>query len=100
MAGMKEMALGIASALRGGMGPNPLPVELWGYAPEDAAQLLTLIIDECADAGITLHEIRVDATIVHQLTGSKTETGLSHRGTIIAVDGEVQGRMDVYRQPL
>ena len=28
MAGMREMALGIASALRSGVAPNPLPVEL------------------------------------------------------------------------
>jgi len=31
------------------MSANPLPVDLWGYAPEDAAQLVKLVIDECVD---------------------------------------------------
>ena len=50
MAGIAEMALGIASVLRSGAVPNPLPVELCGHAPEDAAQLVKLVIDERVDA--------------------------------------------------
>ena len=44
MAGMREMALGIATTLRSGIAPNPLPVELWGYAPEDAARFVEFVI--------------------------------------------------------
>ena len=79
MAGLKEMALGIATALRTGIAPNPLPVELWGHAPDNAARLVNLVIDECVDAGIALREIRADPVIVHELTGSKSESGVVHR---------------------
>lgn len=97
MAGVKEMALGIASALRSKIAPNPLPVELWGYAPEDAAQLLKLIVDECVDADISLREIRVDPDIVHELTGSKSECGVFHRDVAISADPDCGGRVDIYR---
>lgn len=97
MAGMREMALGIASALRSGVGPNPLPVELWGYASEDAAYLLKYLVDECVDGEIKIHEIRADPVVVHEMSGSKTETGVVHRGVLITADTACQGRFDVYR---
>ncbi len=100
MAGVKEMALGIATALRSKIAPNPLPVELWGYAPEDAAQLVKLIVDECTDAGIVLREIRADPVIVHELTGSKSECGVNHRDVPISADAECLGRLDIYSEPV
>lgn len=96
MAGVREMALGIASALRSKIGPNPLPVELWGYAPEDAAQLISLIVDECVDADIAIQEIRADPVIVHELTGSKSECGVFQRDVPISADTECLGRLDIY----
>ncbi|MBA3511249.1 hypothetical protein [Sphingomonas sp.] len=100
MAGMREMALGIALTLRGGTAPNPLPIEFWGYAPADAAQLLKYVIDECADAQIALDEVRTDPVVVHELTGSKTEFGVAHRDVTIAADSRCVGRMDLYRADL
>ena len=100
MAGVKEMALGIASTLRSGIAPNPLPVELWGHAPEDAAQLVKLVIDECVDAGIVLREIRVDPVIVHELTGSKSECGVVRRDVPISADTGCRGRVDIYSESL
>lgn len=97
MAGIEEMALGIASALRSGIAPNPLPVEFWGQSPEDAAQLVELIVDECVDAGIALREVRVDPVIVHELTGSKSECGVTHRDVPISADTVCRGRVDIYR---
>ena len=99
MAGIAEMALGIAATLRTGIAPNPLPVELWGYAPEDAAQLVKLVVDECVDAGIALREIRVDPVIVHELTGSKSECGVVHRDVPISADPDCRGRVDIYSEP-
>ena len=96
MAGVKEMALGIATTLRTGIHPNPLPVELWGHAPEDAAQLVRLVLDECVDAGIALREIRADPVIVHELTGSKSECGVVHRDVPISADKGCLGRFDIY----
>jgi len=99
MAGIAEMALGIATALRTGIAPNPLPVELWGHAPEDAAQLVKFVVDECVDAGIALREIRADPVIVHELTGSKSESGVFHRDVPISADAECRGRVDIYSEP-
>ncbi len=92
------MALGIATTLRSASAPNPLPVELWGYAPEDAAQLVKLIVDECVDAGIALREIRVDPVIVHELTGSKSECGVVHRDVPISADIGRRGRVDIFSE--
>ena len=98
MAGVQEMALGIASALRTGIVPNPLPVELWGHAPEDAAQLVKLVIDECVDAAIALRAIRADPVIVHEITGSKSESGVFHRDVPISADPACLGRFDIYSE--
>ncbi len=100
MAGLKEMALGIATTLRSTIAHNPLPVELRGYAPKDAAQLVKFVIDECVDAGIALREIRVDPVIVHELTGSKSECGLFRRDVPISADPHCRGRVDIYSEPL
>lgn len=97
MAGIAEMALGIASTLRSGSAQSPLPVELWGQAPADAAQLVKLIVDECVDAGIALRKIRVDPVIVHELTGSKSECGVVHRDVPISADTACGGRVDIYQ---
>ena len=97
MAGMREMALGIASALRSGIAPNPLPVELRGYAPEDAAHLLKYLVDECVDAEVEVHEIRADPVVVHELSGSKTEAGVVHRGIVITAVVACRGRLELYR---
>lgn len=98
VAGLREMALGIASALRTGSAPNPLPVELWGQSPEDAARLLKFVVDECVDAGIGLREIRADPVIVHELAGSKNESGVFHRAVPISADPRTRGRMDFFSE--
>lgn len=95
MAGIAEMALGMASILRSGSAPNPLPVDLWGYAPDDGADFLRHLTDECADAGIVIEEIRVDPAYVHQLTRSKTESGEVLRDIRITADPACRGRIEV-----
>lgn len=95
MAGIAEMALGIASVLRSGSAPNPLPVDLWGYAPDDGAEFLRHLTDECADAGIVIKEIRVDPAYVHQLTRSKTESGLVLQGITITAEPACRGRVEI-----
>ena len=96
MAGMKEMALGIAAALRSKACPNPLPIQLRGYAPDDGADLLRYIIDECHDANIDIAEIKADPVLVQALTRRKAETGLEIRGIAITADETTDGQFDVY----
>jgi hypothetical protein len=96
MANTKEMALGIVTDLGTGHAPNPLPIELWGYASEDAADLLRYIIDECHDAYIFIREIRADPVIVHEIARSRTEVGVSHRGVQITADPAQHGRLEVH----
>lgn len=95
MAGIAEMALGIASMLRSNATPNPLPVDLWGYAPDDGADLLRHLADECADAGIIIQEIKADPAFVHQLTRSKIESGLVLRDIRITAETACQGRIEI-----
>lgn len=49
MAGIHEIALGIAAVLRSGAAANPLPVDLCGYAPDHGADFLRHLVDKCAD---------------------------------------------------
>ncbi len=65
-------------------------------APDNAARLVKLVIDECVDAGIGLREIRADPVIVHELTGSKSESGVFHRDVPISADNACLGRFDIY----
>ena len=95
MAGIPEMALGIATVLRSGSAPNPLPVDLWGYAPDDGADMLRHLTNECADAGIVVQEIRADPAFVHQLTRSRTESGVVLRGIAINASPACQGRIEI-----
>ena len=95
MAGIHEMALGIATVLRSGSAPNPLPVDLWNYASDEGADFLRHLADECADAGIAVKEIRADPAIVHQLTRSKTESGCNLRGIVVTADAACRGRIEV-----
>lgn len=95
VAGIKEMALGIASVLRSGSAPNPLPIDFKGYAPDDGAEFLRYLADECADAGILIKEVRADPAYVHQLTRSKREHGLVLRDTSITADPTCRGRLEI-----
>ena len=98
MEGLREMALGVASALRADVAPDPLAVELWGYDPEIAAQLLRYIVDECADAGIPVGQVTADPLVVRELTGTKTESGYVYAGVMISADPASEGRMSIYRE--
>ena len=95
MAGIAEMALGIATVLRSGSAPNPLPVDLWGYAPDDGADMLRHLANECADAGILIQEIRADPAYVHQLTRSRTESGVVLRDITITAWPACHGRIEI-----
>lgn len=96
MAGIAEMALGIASVLRSGSASNLLPVDFKGYAPDDGAEFLRHLTDECADAGIAIKEIRVDPACVHQLTRSKTESGVVLRDIMITADLACGRSVEIY----
>lgn len=89
------MPLGLASVLRTGSAPNPLPIDFWNYAPDDGADFLRHLTDECADAGIPIKEIRVDPAYVHQLTRSKTESGAVLRDITITADPGCRERIEI-----
>ena len=99
MAGIAEMALGIATVLRSRAAPNPLPVDLWGYAPDDGADMLRHLADECADAGIVVQEIKADPAFVHQLARSRTESGVVLRDITITAWPACEGRIEIELNP-
>ena len=100
MAGIEEMALGLAMSLRTGMAPNPLPIQLRGYSPDDGARLLKLMINECCDAGIVIHEIKADPVLIHALTLSKTKRAVTIRGVMVTGDANTSGQFDIYQAPV
>ena len=99
MAAIAEMALGIATVLRSRAAPNPLPVDLWGYAPDDGADMLRHLADECADAGILIQEIKADPAFVHQLARSRTEIGVVLRDITITAWPACEGRIEIELNP-
>jgi hypothetical protein len=70
VAGLNEMALGIATALAG-VAPEPLRVQMRGQSLDQAAYLIRAILRECSDAGIQLRRVAVD----DELFGWLTEPG-------------------------
>ena len=91
------MALGIATTLRSKVCPNPLPIQLRGYAPENGALLLRYIIDECHDANIGISQIKADPVLVQALTRRKTKNGLEIRGIVVTADPTANGQLDIYK---
>jgi hypothetical protein len=70
MAGLNELAIGIATVLAG-VTPEPLTVQLRGQSIEDAEYLLRAVIRECEDAEIPLRRVVVD----DELFGCVTRPG-------------------------
>ena len=62
MASLDEIAIGIATALAS-IAPKPLPVQLRGQTIDEAAYLVRAVVRECADAGIHLHRVLIDAEL-------------------------------------
>ena len=69
----------------------------FGAMRRRAAHLVKYLIDECVDAEIEIHEIRADPVVVHELSGSKTEAGVVHRGIVITADANCRGRLELHR---
>lgn len=57
MAGIAEMALGIASVLRSNSAPNLSPVDPWGVCSGRRPRVPRHLTDECADAGLPVRKI-------------------------------------------
>lgn len=63
MAGIQEIALGIASVLQHSPTPEPLPITYRGQTLEDGADLVLRIVAECQNAGIALSHIALDPAL-------------------------------------
>ena len=96
MAGLREIAIGIASALLIPQSPEPLHIDLRGQTADDAAFLAMRVIDECADAGVDLIRVAVDPAIVAYADGLPVEG--SYRGVRIEADLRSIGRLTFYRK--
>ena len=74
MAGLAEMAIGIATVLQTSSKPEPLPVTVRGETVDGGATLVRAVIHECSDAGIRLHKVTVDPELFRFLTSGGTMT--------------------------
>ena len=70
-----------------------------GYAPDDGADMLRHLADECADAGILIQEIKADPAFVHQLARSRTEIGVVLRDITITAWPACEGRIEIELNP-
>lgn len=63
MAGLQEIALGIAGILQHSPTTEPLPTTFRGQTLEEGADLVLRIISECQDAGIEVPHIALDPAL-------------------------------------
>ena len=96
MAGLREIAIGVASALQMPQSPEPLHIDLRGQTADDAAFLAMRVIDECADAGVNLVRVTVDPAIIAY--ADRLPVDGSYRGVLIAADPQALGRLTFYRK--
>lgn len=60
MAGPKEIALGVASVVGTKGLPNPLVITFRGQPLREAADIVRMIVSECADTGVVVETIEID----------------------------------------
>lgn len=96
MAGLREIAIGVAIALQMPQAPEPLHIDLRDETADDAAFLVMRVIDECADAGVDLIRVAVDPAIVAYADGLPVEG--RYRGMRIVADLRSIGRLTFYRK--
>lgn len=94
MAGIKEIALGIASVLPSDFTPDPLYVDLWNEPPEAGAAIAKAVIDECVDGDIPISKVVVDPAMWEVLA---PEAGERYRGVQIAMDEGLEARIEFHR---
>ena len=93
MAGLREIALGLATALQSPGVPDPLPVTFWGESLVDAAELLALVARECSDAGVPLRRVEVDPVLARYLRDSRRVVGVP-----VAANPELSGEARFFRR--
>ena len=67
MAGSKEVALGVASAVEKMGLPNPLVITFRGQPLSETADIVRMIVSECADAGVVIKKIEIDQDLEHHI---------------------------------
>lgn len=97
MAGLREMALGVASVLQHSGQPEPLPVEMWNSPPDHAAQLVRAVIDECADGGVALGRVVVDRQVAQLFESEGARLPMLYRGVRVDLDPDFGARVEFYR---
>ena len=94
MAGLQEIALGIASVLQGSSAPEPLPVTFVGQSIEEAAELLRRIVGECRDAGVPLHHIELDSEMARYVRDQEESIDIP-----MATNAELGSEACFFRRP-
>ena len=95
MAGIREIAIGVATVLQCSAEPEPLPLDLRGQSVDDAIFLMKQVIDECADAGLALHEVRFDTNLWQ---ASLATLGSEYRQVSLRPSEALGARIEFYRR--
>ena len=91
MAGTREIALGIASALGSEHAPQPFPLSFQGQSLEEAATIILLIATDCLDANVPLELIELDPDLYGEVR-SRASVELPIRS-----NGDLQGEARFWR---
>jgi hypothetical protein len=97
MAGNREVAIGIATVLSSTSTPEPLPLVLSNQSLADAALILRNVIRECADAGVSLHTVKVGPELLRHLRDGLLP-GPSYLGVQTASDDNLGTELLLYRK--
>ncbi len=92
MAGLQEIALGIASVLQHSPTPEPLPITFRGQTLEDGADLVLRIVAECQDADIPLSQVALDPALWGFL-----QAGGHQASALIVADPKLSGEALFFR---
>ena len=97
---LRDLALGITAVLQAVREPEPLAVDLRNHSPQTAAYLVTAVLEECGDAGVTLAMVRVDSYVaVAMRKPSSSGHRWSYRNVTMEVDAALFQRVEFHRLP-
>lgn len=97
MAGMSEIAIGIATVLGSSSTPEPLYVDLRGQSTEEAILLIRKVVDECVDAEVRLGSVVAPTSLLEAGRDLRPALEPAYRDVPIRRSEGMQDRIEFHR---
>lgn len=98
MAGMHEIAIGIATVLGSSLTPDPLHVALCGQSTEEAFFLIRKVVDEYVDAEVRLGSVVAPAPLLEAGRDLRPTLEPAYRDVPIRRAKVMQDRIEFHRR--